>query len=59
MSACQMCAVVSPLAVSTMSRVGWNRMELTEPLCPVYLRMQLPLVVLHTPAVWSAEAVPE
>uniref|UniRef100_A0A8W7PD53 Uncharacterized protein n=1 Tax=Anopheles coluzzii TaxID=1518534 RepID=A0A8W7PD53_ANOCL len=33
-AACHIWAVASPLPVNTMSRVGWNLIELTDPLWP-------------------------
>ena len=55
---CQMWAVESPLAVSTSSLFGWNLMEFTEPVWPLYCSRGLPEFMPQTMAVWSAEAVP-
>lgn len=53
MTACQMWAVWSPLAVRMRSCDGWNLTELTEPLWAVYCSRFFPPSMPHTQAVWS------
>jgi len=43
----------SPDDVTTTSCVGWNRMELTEPLCPTYCRIHEPVSAHQIRLVWS------